>query len=161
MLDFHKIESLRLFCIISACVFLLLHSSCKRECDYVPVSVLGVRFYTITNNNEVPKSIDSLYAYSVGLEDSVLYDWNRNVNAIRLPLSPHMDNSSFVIMLNEFTDTVQLFYQRQLYFVSEECGFSMNFIIDSIYSTYHKIDSISIIQPSVQAINEEHIRIFF
>jgi hypothetical protein len=152
---------LRLSFVISACIFILLYSSCKRECDYVPVSVLSVRFYTIANNNEVTTSIDSLLAYPVGIEDSILYDWSKNVNAIRLPLAPHWDHSSFVLRLNEFTDTVQLFYQRQLYFVSEECGFSMNFKIDSIFSTYNKIDSVSIIQPSVQVINEEHLRIFF
>lgn len=138
-----------------------LQYSCKRDCEYTPVSNAGVRFYTISNNKPVVKSIDSIFVYPIGLEDSVLYRWTKNVSSIRLPLNPFEDHTFFVIKLNDNTDTLQVFYKRQLYFVSEECGFSMNFVLNSVHSTANKIDSVLLIQPKVQTINEEHIRIYF
>jgi hypothetical protein len=145
-----------------AFLLLLASLSCKRNCDFVPVSSAGVRFYTISGTRqEVTKNFDSIYVYPLNLEDSILYDWARNVNSIRLPLSPFEDFSSFVFKLNDVTDTLQIYYKRQLYFVSEECGFSVNFYLDSILFTPNQIDSAIIIQPIVQAINEEHIRLYF
>jgi hypothetical protein len=150
--------------IISPLAFLLLLAffSCKRTCDFVPVSNAGVRFYTISSTKqEVPKSFDSIFVYPLNLEDSILYNWARNLNSVRLPLSPFEDFSDFVFTLNDITDTVQILYKRQLYFVSEECGFSVNFSLDSILFTTNQLDSVIIIQPKVQAINEEHIRFYF
>lgn len=150
--------------IITSLAFLLLLAflSCKRNCDFVPVSNAGVRFYTISNTQqEISKTFDSIFVYPESLEDSILYDWARNVNSVRLPLSPIEDFSNFVFTFNDVTDRVQIFYKRQLYFVSEECGFSVNFTLDSILFTTNQIDSVIIIQPKVQAINEEHIRFYF
>ena len=145
-----------------AFLLLLASLSCKRSCDFVPVSNAGVRFFTISGTQqELTKSFDSIFIYPENLEDSILYDWARNVNSIRLPLSPFEDFSNFVFTLNDVTDTLQIYYKRQLYFVSEECGFSVNFSLDSILFTLNQIDSAIIIQPKVQAINEEHIRLYF
>ena len=143
--------------------FLLLFAvvSCRRDCEFVPVSNAGVGFYTISNNQEVTKSFDSIYVYPVNMEGSVMYNWSKNVNSVRLPLSPHEDFSGFIFILNDIRDTVQFFYKRQLYFVSEECGFSVNFSIDSLIFTTNQIDSVIITQPKVQAINEEHFRFYF
>ncbi len=135
--------------------------SCKKDCDFVPVSATIVKFYRIVNNNEVQRSIDSIYLYPMVLPDSILYNWTRNVNTIRLPLSPMTDSTDFVVHFNETVDTIRVFYQRQLYFVSDECGFSMSFKLDSLKHSYNRIDSIKIKQPNILPVNEEHIRLYF
>ena len=136
-------------------------SACQKECDYLPVSRAGLGFYTISNTQAVKKNADSLLIYPLNLPDSIIYSWAKNINFVRLPLSPSGDQTSFVIRLNEFTDTLVVQYTRQLYYVSEECGFSMNFLIQAISSTIHGVDSVTILQPNVQSVNEEHFRIYF
>lgn len=135
--------------------------SCKKDCEFVPVSASIVKFYQVVNNNEVLRSVDSIYIYPLVLPDSILYNWNRNVNTIRLPLSPIADRTDFVLYFNETVDTIEIFYKRQLYFVSEECGFSMSYILDSLKHTNNRIDSIKIKLPNVLPLNEEHIRLYF
>ncbi len=147
--------------LFSALFCAVLTISCQRECGPILVSNAVVRFITEDNNGTLAKSIDSLYVFPVGLEDSVLYSWARNINSIRLPLSPISDSTAFVMKFNDITEIVKFYYKRQLYFISEECGFSVNYLIDSVKYTNSKIVSVVIINPKVQATHEEHIRFYF
>jgi hypothetical protein len=151
------------YCLNISILFLsvILMFACQKECDHLPVSRAGLGFYTISNDQAVKKNVDSLLIHPVDLPDSIIYAWVKNINFVRLPLSPSVDQTSFVIRLNEFTDTLMVQYTRQLYYVSEECGFSVNYFIKSLSSTIHGFDSVTIVQPNVQSVNEEHIRIYF
>jgi len=74
-------------------------------------------------------------------------------------------NSCQWLMATDSTnfDTLTFYYQRQLKFLSNACGFTYFYNLDSVrYSNnYHNIDSILITNTSVTTnVNTEHLKIF-
>lgn len=58
-------------------------------------------------------------------------------------------------------DTLTFVYQRQLTFVSNACGYSHFFNLDTVFSTNHTVDSASILNRSVtNNVNTNHVQVF-
>lgn len=61
-------------------------------------------------------------------------------------------------MLN---DTITVSYSSQPRFVSEECGAMYFYEIKTLQHTCHLIDSVVLVQPEVNNIDRETMRIYF
>lgn len=58
-------------------------------------------------------------------------------------------------------DTLTFFYQRNLKFLSNACGFTYFYTLDSVYTTHHIIDSLHLLNPSVtNDVNTKHLQIY-
>ncbi len=96
-----------------------------------------------------------------------------NPSLLYIRLSPLADSCRWYIQPDSAQpsrrDTITFFYQRQLHFISNACGYSYYFNIDSLHFTrrsiadqYHSIDSITITTPFVNGdANKTHLRIYF
>lgn len=153
-------------------LFVLTISSCNtdegcRKDKYVKLQ-LGI--YHVTYNNTtnsrtaVYLNIDSITVKGIGI-DSVLYNNTKKINSVTLPLNKAGSTniiSAFEIAFNNITDTITIIHNNQSQYLSLECGSIVTHKIDTVLTTNHFIDSVSI---SVHDVNtstsaKEHIKIY-
>lgn len=136
--------------------------SCEEStvCDLsTDVNVSGA-FYSILNDTLEVDTVANVYSsIGVGSADS-LSSGLSNQNSIDLELNPFQDTSSFVVVINNVSDTLTFKYNRSLELLSELCGFITTYEIEEVKSTYHVIDSLAIIDNTVINENELHLKIY-
>ena len=81
-----------------------------------------------------------------------------------VPLDPRFDFSSFVLQINDQTDTLVISYGHEIYMISYSCGFANLFTLeDNIDSSSGVIKSDTILNEMIDAEyenNEVHIWLF-
>lgn len=133
-------------------------------CDETYDSELVARFKTwqeeVTADTMV--SVFSLYGIREGLPDSLLYD-SIPASGFTVPLDPHRQSSSFVLQINENTDTLVVSYGHEVYLISYSCGFANLFMLDNIETRSGIIQSDTILNTMIDAeyeSNEVHIWLY-
>ena len=106
-------------------------------------------------------SIDSLTAKGIGV-DSILYKNTKRISSITLPLNKLDTKSKFQVTFNNITDTVTILHTNYDTYLSLECGCIKTHTIDSVSTTNHFLDSVSI---SIHDVNtstsaKEHIKLY-
>jgi hypothetical protein len=136
--------------------------SCTKEttCDQSMKSLVKMGFYNLNNQKEVSVSFNDVTVYGIN-NDSLLYDSSDNVKSISLPLSQVQDSCAFVLCIGSVSDTFKYVYTRDLRIVSAECGFATLFTISNFETTTHKIDSIHIVNPVINTIEAENIKVYY
>ncbi|MEA4937742.1 hypothetical protein SDC9_100372 [bioreactor metagenome] len=118
---------------------------------------LNVGFFSAGTTTSL--SIDSLTAFGLN-KDSLLYNVNKNINKINLPLNKKEDVSIFVVRFNTTQDTVWVLHTNYDYFISYECGSVITHKIDTVITTNHYIESVKIINHDVNTTDVQHLQIF-
>lgn len=121
---------------------------------------LNAGFYTSGTTNAL--SVDSLKVFGLEREDSSLYDVNKSINNIKLPLNKKQELSIFVLNFraNQVNDTMFVLYTNQDYFISYECGSVITHMIDTVITTEHFIKSVKIINHDINTTDVQHLQIF-
>ena len=121
---------------------------------------LNAGFYTSGTTNAL--SVDSLKVFGLEREDSSLYDVNKSINNIKLPLNKKQELSIFVLNFraNQVIDTLFVLYTNQDYFISYECGSVITHMIDTVITTEHFIKSVKIINHDINTTDVQHLQIF-
>lgn len=151
--------------LLFAVVFSIGFISCHTDdtCRKSRTVLLGMNFYLDTINHlngrlVVQKlTIDSLWAKGVGI-DSVLYN-KKQTSTVSLPLNSFAEESKFHLKFNTIADTITIRHKNSNEFLSLECGYIRTHQIDTVFSTGHFIDSISVTQNLVNTIYVENIQI--
>ena len=82
-----------------------------------------------------------------------------------LQLSNLADSTSWILQpdsLSSVRDTLSFFYQKQLHFLSNACGYSYFYHVDSVRSTKNAIDSLRLEATDVtNDASVEHLKIIF
>ncbi len=113
--------------------------------------------YSTTDKDTV---LTDLYVLGIGREDSLLYD-SVALNKLFLPLSMHADTTAFMIKVKTLTDTIWFVYNRDLTYVSGDCGMAVDIELDTIWFTDRFIDSVAIIEPFIRYNeNTENIKLY-
>ena len=88
-------------------------------------------------------------AFTLSLSpDSTLCQWEFTTDSIQ-----HIAKYS--------ADTITFLYQRSLKFLSNACGYTYFYSLDSVITTHHIIDSVHILNKSVtNNVNTKHLQIF-
>ncbi|SMO57759.1 hypothetical protein SAMN06265379_10340 [Saccharicrinis carchari] len=117
-------------------------------------------FYSAYAIDDKDTSVANVLVYSPTV-DSIPYD-SVTVNNLYLPLSLHKDTSQFIIELNSLKDTVTFVHQKELNFVSGECGFVFSLYLDTIlYSDVSFIDTVVIVNDEIiYNENFENVKIY-
>lgn len=131
---------------------------------------MGVSFYTRTLNETTniytisSLSIDSITVQGLDttgiLIDSLLFDNSKKISKLYLPLDKFVPVSRFRVTFNETIDTISILHTNSNLYLSLECGCLKVHTIDTVLTTYHFIDSISIKNHNVININAEHLQIY-
>lgn len=154
--------ALRRLIVTGTYMLLLLLFSCQQQevCEEATDSSLRIGFYsTDDNNNEISLSVDSLSVYGIGRSDSLIYNNQRNVSRIELPLDATHEACGFVLVFEEHTDTLMLNYTHDLNLVSVECGFVLFYKLNEASHTLHHILRTEVIFDEVTNSLDEHIKI--
>lgn len=153
-----------LFYIIFAVIPMLLFS-CEnyKDCNAPVQTSLGIGFFQMLNGTPQDSTLPALTMFGIGRADSLLY-YQSPVQNITVPLNANTDTTAFYVQPDSTMttgDTLTLTYTRSLQFVSSGCGFTTFYHIDTVFSTYHLIDSIAITAKTINTTNVTNIQIYY
>ncbi len=108
--------------------------------------------------------IDNLSIYSPEWTDSIHFlDENESGGTVLgFMLSPYSDTSEIIITSKNATekDTLIILSQREQIFLSKECGFITDFLIDTVLFTLNYIDSIEINEDEITTAKNGEIQLY-
>lgn len=143
---------------------LLISCTPEETCEEDPGSFLVARFKTA--GNPVSDTIIggvTLFGIDETGSRGLIYDSVQLSRAL-LPLDASHNSSRFVLTAAGKADTLKISHTGEAYLVSYACGFGMRFTLTGTGHTGHMIDSLQIIEPTIDAemlTDEEHIWIYF
>jgi hypothetical protein len=160
----HKLSNL----ITLLVIFTLFSCMSEEYCTKDLQAEMNIGFYSLEENDAaVSFSILNVYGYQ---NDSLINADTTSVSKINLPLSNSSDTSTFIFTWTVvdysqtdstgfITDTLNIYYSRELNFVSTACGFMYNYRLNNFNYTNHIIDSIIFANTLVSNFDEEHLQI--
>ena len=115
-------------------------------------------FYS--SNSDKDSTVNNVVIYSVGI-DSITYD-TVSVSKVFLPLNMHKDTSEFIVEMNTLKDTIKFVHQKELNFVSGDCGFVFSFFLDTVIFTDKSFIDTIVVDNSEIIYNEnfENVKIY-
>lgn len=143
-------------------VLTLFLSNCSNTqgCHQNLYVVMTAGLDTLRNDTIVATTMDSVWVKGVG-NDSILYNNTKSVSQLNLPLQENKNISQFAIRSNAIYDTITCYHTNIQQFISLECGCEINFLLDSVKTTNHRIKSVQIVQKNVNSQSIENIQIFY
>ncbi|MGC9151693.1 MAG: DUF6452 family protein [Microbacter sp.] len=151
-----------LLIVLTATTMLLLVTNCSstggcHQSNYVQMTA---GLHTLQNDTLKVFTLDSVWVAGVG-NDSVLYNNTPSVSQLILPLQENKNITQFVIRSNAVYDTLTCYHTNIPQYISLECGCEMNYQLDSVVTTRHRIKSVQIVQKNVINQPSENIQIFY
>ncbi len=147
---------------LSAGLFILLIITCysciTEGCNDPGESMAVITLHKADNDDII--TTDSLTIYGVGMDNLLLYN-KSNTAEIELPLNPVSGYTGYVIVNGLIHDTLEITYTATKHFISKACGYNFLYTIEDISYTKNRIDTILIINKTVNPLNEENLRTFF
>lgn len=134
--------------------------SCSEECIYKPRSLAGVDFHSVVEGSDVQSPVNIQSLSGIGREDSLLVSMSSNRRSVELPMNGSDDESGFIFVFEEETDTVWFTYSVLPWFLSRECGFVLNFELLETRHTSNLIDSVVIVTREITSFDDTNIRIY-
>ncbi len=154
-----------IFSITAILLLMLGFEACVQDdtCRKSRIVEAGMTFYLDTINAQTGRwvelkiSIDSLWVNGVG-NDNFLYK-KKPIGNFRVPLNQLAEECKFNLRMSHISDTITIVYKNQLEFLSLECGSIRTHTIDTVYTTGHFIDSVTIINRIVNTQHVENIKL--
>ncbi|MCK5171683.1 MAG: hypothetical protein KAQ75_17520 [Bacteroidales bacterium] len=133
--------------------------SCRQETE----SFLKTEITVVDASLIALKFLDSLSIYSPDWTDSIHYLDEGTDNNLYFILSPNSDSTEiiFTSKSHPLNDTILFFHQSEIIFLSPECGFVINYKIDSLVSTSYNIDSLTLLKSNITSNGNGHLQIYF
>lgn len=102
----------------------LFYSGCVKNETCLPANnfLYADFYYSESDTVDVATTVDSLSLYIIGREDSVLYDNEKDLGSVSIPLSDDLTEITVVIKINDAVDTLYIKYNPYSVFRSTECG---------------------------------------
>ena len=134
--------------------------------DTIPGTGVPIDTYKLVYNNKLLISpgmftldVDSFIGI-IGSADGA--------NQLSVPLNPNADSMRYRLVLDTSqvaqADTVTFYYTSSVHFISNSCGYTNYYNLDSVHSTKNFLDSIALVNPAVtndQTAQARHILIYF
>ncbi len=158
---FGRQNNIQMKIFVSFLAFLLLSmAACREECHYKPRSYAGVEFFSIVDGTVVEAGVDLSELKGLGREDSLLYSNRPNIRSLSLPMNGMSEETGFIFVFEEHIDTVWFRYEVVPFFLSQECGFILNFELTEALHTTAGIDSVVIVTRKITSFDDKNIRIY-
>lgn len=134
--------------------------SCREECRYKPRSLTVVDFHSVVNGADSKSPVNNLSVYGLGREDSLLYAGVNSISSISLPMNGNSEETGFVFLFDGQVDTIWFTYRVIPWFLSQECGFVLNFDLLETRHTSGLIDSVVIVTSEITSFDDTNVRIY-
>ena len=140
-------------------------TSCSGDgCTENQSSIPLAGFYSVETNEKI--ALNAIEISGVGA-NTLITNGNEPTQQTYLPLRSSQTNTAFCFHYKDFgddvayNDTIWIEYTSTPYFASEECGAMFQYEIKSVKHTDIIIDSVAVIDPIINNIDMERIKIFF
>ncbi len=151
--------------------------SCSQErqpCLTPKIASLNLRYVHFTADSAIASNITADTALPKAIFTAITDSGNRSVIYIApsayftISLSPAADSCKWAFIADSASlktgasfDTMSFFYKRKLQFLSNACGYTDFYSIDSVHTTQHHVDSVIITNTSVtNDVNTKHLKIY-
>ncbi len=151
----------------SLVLFLFALASCTQQrspCYEPKIVSVFLKTYRLVDTS----SVDTSLPYpAFGCVDTPLMQERKPTNSFSALLSPFKDSTRWYLLPDSLTtidqvDTITFYHSKTLNFISNACGYVYYYNISSVKTTYNSIDSISLINNSVDNnVNTQHIKIYY
>lgn len=101
---------------------------------------------------------DSVTVQGVG-NDSILYNNAKSVAKLYLPFRPDTTVTAYSIIYHDKPDTLYIKHDNTVQFISLACGEVVFHTIESVWAAGTWIDSVVVLDPTVEVNGKENIRI--
>jgi hypothetical protein len=118
---------------------------------------LKASFYS--NATKEKKTPESLTLFGLNKSDTI-YKKKSGVQPALFPLDASAGSCTFIIRINNVTDTIHIVYASYPHLISKECGYTFYHKLDTAYTTA-KAFYIYKNSANITTANEENIRIFY
>jgi hypothetical protein len=107
----------------------------------------------------------TIYGIREGRPDSLLYS-TEATSRIVLPLNPHEEVSSFVMEINDVTDTIHISHNTGFYLMSYTCGYASVFTleedpIEHDSTLFYGVEIRNAVIDAETIVDEEHLWLYF
>lgn len=151
------------FCCIVGFMGLLTLPGCNPESICLSSQhAVQTGFYSSYATTDKDTLVEKLWVRGVGGPDTLIND-TTSVSKLFLPLSFETDTTAFVFPFvdGKLVDTVRFVTDKELIFVSGECGYYFKFHIREVLHTKIVVDSVAILNPIVDYNeNRENVKFY-
>lgn len=135
-------------------LLLMAFAACKEVFETPPQSLVEVAVaYSDGKQTGSP-------AISVqGVDRDSIWIYQVKTKQFRLPLSLY-DSSSFVVLFDSIPDTLTIYHDTKLSYESMESGFFTEHFITGIKHSWNRIDSLMVVDSTVNQFWHENIRLY-
>ena len=143
--------------IIVCFVLFSLYSCTEKACLVSTQTLLGIQFTNKSDGTSL--TLDSLTVSGVE-SDSILYNNQKSVTSIYLPLRISENETSFALRMNGVNDTLIIQHRSFPQLLNEECGCVVFQTIDSAKIVGEQTAEVQIVNSQIQNTkNEIHLKI--
>ncbi len=131
-------------------------------CDKSKVVNYKAGFYNKNGAVDVPVTPVSLTLTFPGVSTYIYYQ-AAGISSLALSLSPVADSVNYLIQVSNAlpADTLTLVYSSRLQNLSPECGDIYVHQFTRVYTTTHTLDSVLIVNPTVNTNSLQNLRIYY
>lgn len=152
---FHLVLLLPVFSLLASCTP---DAVCRQENTVALGVSVQYLFTDSAGNSTIQNTFDSISVQGIN-NDSVLYANAHNLSALWLPLRPDTSLTAFSLLWHGQYDTLYVRHNNTLRFISHACGCAIYHTIDSVWHHGNAIDSIAIINSTVETTQQENIQL--
>lgn len=134
-------------------------TTCRKEMDVAMGLTLQADSLNANGHAVIYTNWDSLTVEVLG-KNELLIDNGKGIKRLFLPLRPDTTLSTFLMTFHEQTDTLYVAHTPRQYFVSLACGCAIYHTITAAWSSDSRVDSIGIINASVENAVQDNLRIY-
>ena len=134
-------------------------TTCRKEMDVTMGLTLQADSLNANGHAVIYTNWDSLTVEVLG-KNELLIDNGKGIKRLFLPLRPDTTISIFLMTFHEQTDTLYVAHTPRQYFVSLACGCAIYHTITAAWSSDSRVDSIGIINASVENAVQDNLRIY-
>ena len=139
--------------------------SCSEEadCSMATRAMMQCYLYTIDKETDVVSkdTLDSLTITAYGT-DSIIINNQKKVKDLSLPLRYTADSTVLIFHYSKtLTDTVIIYQTNTPYFLSMDCGYQMKQSINRVKCSYHKLDSVYLLNKEASIYGTETLKLFY
>lgn len=102
--------------------------------------------------------------FSLDMPANIISYGSRNNSVIGVPFEPTRSHMRYVLQYDTAVatyDTLEYFYTSKDHFISNACGYTSVFRIDSIHFTKNLLDSIAILKREIVSGNDRQVLFYF
>jgi len=155
--------------ILFICISLLTIVSCSVDrdpCLLPKTTSLRLGAYQVIDSSQTVTDSALPHPLWIAIDSNIALQYPEKTSKFTLLLSSLADSCRFALQPDSAVasfDTLTFYYQRQLQFLSNSCGYTYYFNITSVKNTFHNLDSVKLQNTTVNsdANSKEHLQLFF